>query len=223
MKESVIIALSGKKGSGKNTLADPIADYFIDKWADPNCWSISGSVVSMAAFADLIKEFCVDVLGLEPEQCYGSEAKKNAPTKYLWDNTPRHKGGWGMSGPMTGRDVMQVFGTECVRTWFGNVWAEATIRKIRTENPQLAIITDNRFPSEVETILAYPRGHIIRLTRSPYNGDGHASEISLDDFNWCRPNCHVLDNAEMTRPEQEEAIIPILQTIFQQELGNGRI
>lgn len=221
MNEPIIIALSGKKGSGKNTIASFIHDYFSREWYSGLCNGID--FCQEYAFADGIKEFCIDVLGLEHRQCYGTEEKKNTPTKYKWENVPKLHIWKGMSDPegfMTGREVMQIFGTESVRAWFGNVWAEATLRRICKTRPALAIITDNRFPSEVETILGHPSGHIVRLTRSPFEGDQHTSETSLDDFDWSRERCYVLDNASLNKEKQQEVAIPILEAIFRQELTN---
>ncbi|KKL14932.1 hypothetical protein LCGC14_2510680 [marine sediment metagenome] len=235
MSEPIIIALSGHKGSGKNTLATFIVKYFEDPeyFVDPECSEVClewvcgyGCMVAKEfAFADGIKDFCIDILGLEHKQCYGSDEDKNTPTKYKWEDTPHflHSGAtfpreatFTQRGFMTGREVMQIFGTECVRTWFGNVWVGATVRKIRKKAPELAIITDNRFPNEVEIILGQPKGYIIRLTRSPFAGsDLHPSETALDDFDWGRSNCFVLDNARMNKDEQNDAVIPILQKIFQ--------
>lgn len=220
IKEPIIIALSGKKGGGKNTLASFIAEHYEYHMG----FAFQGAFCEEMAFADGIKEFCIDILGLEHKQCYGSDEDKNTPTKYKWEDTPYllHSGAFPRKETftqrsfMTGREVMQVFGTECVRSWFGNVWAEATIRKIRKISLGLALITDNRFPNEVETILGQPKGYIIRLTRSPFVGsDLHSSETVLDNFDWQRPNCFVLDNAQMTKDEQNNAVIPILQKIFQ--------
>lgn len=220
-KEPIIIALSGKKGGGKNTLSSFIAGYYKYQMG----FAYQNAPCQELAFADGIKDFCIDILGLKLSQCYGSDDDKNALTQYKWDDTP--KGlvlvktcaiGYGSTchtGYMTGREVMQVFGTECVRAWFGNVWAEATIRKIQKLSLGLAIITDNRFLNEVEIILGQPNGYIIRLTRSPFTGsDLHSSETDLDCFDWNRPNCFVLDNAQMTKNEQNEAVISILQKIF---------
>jgi len=209
--QPTIIALSGKKGSGKNTLSSYIVSY-IDKYYSDQF------PVGEFAFADGIKDFCIDILGLEYNQCYGSDDDKNTLTHYEWENTPNRDVGYhGYTRKyMTGREVMQVFGTECVRSWFGNVWAEATIRKIRQKKRSCALITDNRFPNEVETVLKQPRGYIIRLTRAPFvESDSHSSEIALDDFDWNRPRCFVIDNARMNKEEQKKAVIPILQKIFQ--------
>jgi len=223
LNEPIVIALSGKKGSGKNTLASFIHGHFSRNWHKGPRNGID--FCQEYAFADRIKEFCIDVLGLEHKQCYGTDEEKNTPTKYLWENTPAFKyyplsdsKGEPM-GPMTGRDVMQIFGTESVRAWFGNVWAEATLRRIRKMCPALAVVTDNRFPSEVETILGHPRGYIVRLTRSPFSGDQHTSETALDNFDWSRERCYVLDNASLDKKKQQEAAIPILEAIFRQELA----
>jgi len=225
MNESIVISLSGKKGSGKDTISEFIAEHFKSNWAAGRAIRKPAATY---AFADHLKTFCIDVLGLRRSQCYGTDEEKNTPTKYRWDAVTAQGGfkddfKYSDNEHMTGREVMQVFGTESVRAWFGNVWADATIRKIKTENPQLALITDNRFPSEVETVLDFSRGYVIRLTRSPHEGDEHSSETSLDDFDWLRPKCYMLNNAIMDKEEQKEAITPILETIFQQELVDERI
>jgi len=202
MHTPIIIALSGKKGSGKNTIAKYIHSYAMDH--------LGGGKFMEYSFADLLKEFCVNVLGLEHHQCFGSDDEKNTSTKYHWGSTPNiHK-----TGDMTGREVMQVFGTECVRAWFGNVWADATIRRIYQEYPKIALITDTRFINEVDEILEQPKGYVIRLTRSPYDGDGHASETALDSYDWDRERCFILDNANLSIDEQNNQASPILKQIF---------
>ncbi|MHA2279488.1 MAG: hypothetical protein ACXAC5_01165 [Promethearchaeota archaeon] len=221
MSESIIIALSGKRGSGKNTIAQFICDYF-------GSWS-RGKHRMQCAFADLLKGFCIDVLGLKHSQCYGTDEEKNTPTQYMWNKVQvqgfKDKLKYDIvsartnSEFMTGREVMQIFGTESVRVWFGNVWAEATLRHIKSKGPALAVITDNRFPSEIEAVLGHPRGYIIRLTRAPFEDD-HASETSLDNFDWNRERCFVLDNRLLTKEEQSDAVVPFLDKIFRQELGN---
>lgn len=214
-KEPTIIALSGRKGGGKNTLSSFILEHYQYHIA-----AYKNTLCEEMAFADGIKDFCIDILGLDYDQCYGSDDDKNTPTEYKWENTPQFHHGWDGSKYMSGREVMQIYGTESVRAWFGNVWAEATVRKIQKMDLGCAIVTDNRFPDEVETILGQPKGYIIRLTRSPYDGnDLHSSETALDDFDWDRPNCFVLDNAHMNKKEQKIAAIPILETIFSQGAG----
>lgn len=218
-RRPIVIAFSGKKGAGKDTIASFVMDCFkkFSAWqfGCPSSRFPQERHVICLAFAYFIKKFCMEVLGLTYQQCYGSDVEKNTSTKYAWKDTPQS----GQSGFMTAREVMQIFGTECVRSWFGNVWAEATLRKILQDQPNLALITDNRFPNEVETILDYPGGYIVRLTRCPYEEDEHASEISLDGFDWDRAKCYLLDNKQMSLDEQNTAILPIITRIFQQELN----
>ena len=226
--KSTIIAISGRKGAGKDTISSFISEWWSQQPNfDPRHPDILGDCsIEAFSFADLLKRFCIEALGLRREQCYGSDAEKETPTKYSWNKTPMGKHKWlktlyelskgykARQGPMTAREVMQVFGTECVRTWFGNVWAEATIRKIEQNNPNLALITDARFPNEVETILDYSKGYVIRLTRSPFGTkDQHASEASLDGYDWNKEKCFVLDNSKMSIAEQNEAVVSILEEI----------
>lgn len=246
MCKGIIIAISGRKLAGKNTIAKFIDKYCQEKF---NCLP-----ALECSFADALKEFCIDVLGLKYEQCYGTNEEKNTPTEYSWENVePYLRWKFGSRqfllydkaiydesiqnaesyyaavsdyyadlqpvdlkfGYMSGRDVMQIFGTDLIRETFGNVWASATIRKIKKHNKFLSLITDNRFPNEVEKVLAEPQGHIIRLTRSPYGtSDLHPSESSLDGFNWNRDRCFVVDNANLTINDQNELVKPIIDSIF---------
>ena len=181
---TVIIAISGKIESGKDTVANAIDREYRFK-----------THTYRTAFAYPLKELCVNVLGLTVKQCYSD---KNDFVKHL-----------GMSA----REVMQIFGTECVRRWFGNVWADAAVRRIRSCGADLATISDCRFRDEVETILKQPQGYVIRLTRSP-NIDAHSSESDLDGFNWGHERCFVVDNAKMTLEEQDVAVLSIVDKIW---------
>lgn len=252
----IIIAMSGKKGAGKNQLFLDVKDYF-------DALEIT---VQECSFADTLKDFCIETLGLTYEQCYGSDEQKNSPTHYYWENVGdefirwrfsgmryryiscesdcsrtwsvwneidyAHTRAWFWShyfapdfvvdlksGPMTGREIMQLFGTDLVRKTFGNVWADATIRRIIKHNSPVAVITDNRFPNEVNSVLQQSNGFVIRLTRNPHGGDGHPSENALDNFDWTRDKCFVLDNSKMSIEEQRKAIIPILDEINKRSKG----
>lgn len=250
-KRQVIIAFSGRKCAGKNTIANYVKQCYGDAFE--------------CSFADSLKEFCIDTLGLSREQCYGTDDQKNSLTEYEWENVNdylRWKFGTrefrialnsqvsneiagafipGKSiadnnlydyyhrmvyefnlepvglkhGFITAREVMQIFGTELIRSTFGNVWASATIRRIKKQGKLLSVITDNRFPNETEAVLREPEGHVIRLTRSPFGvEDRHSSESGLDDYDWNRARCHVLDNSKMSIDKQSKAVTPILEEII---------
>lgn len=235
-----IIAISGRKGSGKNTLATFIRRWYIDNISEE-------STFMECSFADEVKKFCINVLGLQNKQCYGSDDDKNSETPYKWENVPKHIrwkfGGDSIvnrmilsgkttdeilnvfytieynkklkSGFMSGRDIMQVLGTDLIRETFGNVWSGATIRNIYASGKSCAVITDNRFPNEAKDVLNEKNGFIIRLTRTPYGKrDVHPSESALDEFDWNDPKCFLLDNTQLSIEEQNNQTIPILQKIF---------
>jgi len=249
----IIIAISGRKGSGKNTLSKSIREWYCRSYHNSSFLTqIMDEYTFECSFADNLKEFCIDTLGLTYEQCYGTDEEKNTPTQYNWESAPNFLR-WKFAdetakcmvsngatqdelmekyrtvlsskaehtyhrGYMTGRDIMQIFGTDLIRQTFGNVWAEATIRLIKRRNKTLSVITDNRFPNEINAVLQEPGGYIIRLTRSPWGTDDpHPSESALDNYIWNRPKCFVLDNSNMTVKQQSKEVIPILKQILTKE------
>jgi len=150
--------------------------------------------VKLYSFADTLKKFCVEVLGVSREAIYGTNEQKNSLTHLLWENMPGvvcvktyenvgaieanellyHK-----PGPMTGREVMQYFGTNVVRKMYGPAWAKETLSRVNKEGTVLAVITDCRFMDEVQEIQKYG-GKVVKLSRNPYP-DSHISEIQLDE------------------------------------------
>lgn len=70
-----IIGLAGRKQSGKNTSF--------------NCMKLWIPDAQEFAFADPLKRMCIDILGLEERQAYGSDADKNEEISHLlWENFP---------------------------------------------------------------------------------------------------------------------------------------
>jgi len=99
-------------------------------------------------------------------------------------------------GQMTAREVLQFVGTDIFRKMSGNVWVDALMRRIKEEGSATAIITDCRFPNEVEGVQKED-GKVIYLTRSPYN-DTHYSETALDkeNFDWNKFD-YICNNKDM--------------------------
>lgn len=177
------------------------------------------------SFADALKrDICVNVLGLSYVQCFGTDDEKNTETHLRWEDMPgiiSEKGVWDLfntrevkarmgqtnldkikkeidyhpPGPMTGREVMQYVGTELFRRMYGDVWADSCIRRINREQPLFAVITDCRFPNEVEAIQK-AGGRVVRLTRGAQSKDNHPSETALDpeNFDWNKFDA-ILDNS----------------------------
>jgi hypothetical protein len=200
-----IIALSGRKQSGKSTAGEYINNLI---------YSINPKItVKQYSFADpLKKNICIDLLGLRPEQCYGSDEDKNSPTSLLWKDMAGYSES--LSGFMTAREVMEYVGTKIFRKMKDNIWVEATIKQIQQDGPDIALLLDNRFPNEVNSILDVG-GYVIRLTRDPFHSQTEP-EVSLDphNYDWFKFS-YILDNQNISIEEKNDLL---RQFVFNQGL-----
>lgn len=181
--------------------------------------------IKLYSFADYLKEFCMDVFGLTYEQCYGTDEQKNTLTDLYWIDMPTDNafpdgvGEYPVDLKMKARQVLQYFGTDIIRSMFGDAWVNATINKIRREKPRVAIITDGRFENEINAINKI-NGKTIRLTRDISKGkDTHFSEKALDDFP-LKDYSLVIDNRKMSIDEQCEALSPHIDSCLNNLFGN---
>jgi len=211
MAKKLIIGISGKKQSGKNTMCDCLYKIFTEKY--------SPGEVLILSFADALKHrVCKDVLGLTEEQINGTDKQKNSLTTYRWDKLPqsiRKIDDWSSlrTGLMTAREIMQIVGTDIFRNYFDDsVWVNATLRTIKNSDAKVILISDVRFPSEVNSLT--DKGYVIRLLRDVCETDSHASETALDDFNFESKNCIIFDNREMDIEQQNDATASIVENIF---------
>lgn len=123
----MILGMMGAAGSGKSTVATYLSDTFGAK---------------RYSFADPLKQVAMATLDFSREQCYGTQAEKEAID-------PRY----GFSP----RWFLQKLGTEGCRKIFGdNFWCEMTLQQIRRAGQHtglsLAIIEDVRFVNEARAI-----------------------------------------------------------------------
>lgn len=182
-----IIAFAGSKQSGKTSSCEFVQKVF------------SRQVKKNSAiynFADPLKQMCIDILGLTKDQCYGSDDHKNELVNCLWPDT---------NEKMTAREVMQYVGTDIFRKMQHNVWADATIRRIKNENLPLALIADCRFPNEVQAI-KNAGGIVIKLNRNKYHST-HASETALNSDVYSQSNFDLVINNNDISEEEKNYII----------------
>ena len=186
-----IVAFAGRKQSGKTTCADAVIGFGYQEYPSAN--------IRIYNFADLLKnDICINILGLTYDQCYGTDDQKNELTNNYWNDQQ-----------LTAREVMQIIGTDIFRKMQLNVWADATLKKIQKEQPDLAIIADCRFPNEVEAV-KNAGGTVIKLNRNPFNST-HASEIALDPNNFDNAKFDlVVFNQALTIPQQTYAVLKFL-------------
>lgn len=178
MKTKIII-LTGKAQSGKDTVCSFISSYLADR-------DISAGTYS---FATSLKKMCVDILGLDYKQCWGSNEQKDTLTKFRWSSLPLtqeeievlvRKNNKNINSLMTARDVMQVFGTNIFRRFYPDCWVQSTINRIKKDGLDFAIISDARFPNEINLLGLYSP-LVIRLKRNVL-ANIHESETALDNY-----------------------------------------
>ncbi len=184
---SKIIILSGKKQSGKNMCSN----HLLGKLR-------SSKTTSEKSFAGPLKEFCINVLGLEHKQCYGTDEDKDTLTRWRWadlhpDIQDKYVTESLLNEYMTARQVMQIFGTDIVRNMFNqSTWAFGAIRRAVKDSADIVVFTDGRFPNEID-IGKEHNAIRIRIERTNYKyTDKHTSELALDNYNFKENGCYVV-------------------------------
>lgn len=152
-------------------------DHDFASYAEKELWPF----VKIYHFADYLKQMCVDLFDLSPQQVYGTDDDKNTQTQYN----------------MTAREFLQYFGTNIMRSIKDTVWVDYTIKLIKNEQPLLAIIPDVRFPNEVYAI-QQAGGEVLRLDRNVFNSDHQCEQaLDADKFDWNKFD-HIISNESMT-------------------------
>jgi len=197
---SKIILVTGKAQSGKNSACEHIKLRLKRK----------GFSSKLYAFADPLKDLCVNLFGLTPAQCWGENEYKDMETEFSWRDLPfsgEHLGSLmnqmssgdrkiSLDTKMTAREVMQVWGTDIFRKFKNNCWVDATLARIKSDGFDFALICDARFPNEIDAFKETDP-LVIRLTRNIQNF-AHTSEVLLDDYKWSNfKNYTIIDNSDM--------------------------
>lgn len=183
-----IIAFAGRKQSGKTTCSEAVL-----KWANGTIEPFNNAKIYN--FADPLKQdICINILGMNYDQCYGSDDQKNELVNCWWDGKQ-----------LTAREVMQFVGTNIFRKMQHDVWASATINKIKIDKPNLAVIADCRFPNEVDAVKS-AGGFVVKLMRNPFNSD-HESEVALDGDRYDQSNFDLIVNNDILDIVQQNKFI----------------
>lgn len=183
-------------------LFDPTNTY-VNDYVIKEVFEKLSQTIKIYNFADILKQdICMRLLGLTYDQCYGDDDQKNQPTGLILNDNN-----------MSARDILQFIGTDIFRKLKSNIWVDATINKIKQEKPKIAIITDCRFPNEVQAIKDNG-GKVLRLTRDLHHSD-HLSEsiLDMDKYDWNNFD-YILDNRDMSILEQLTETKQILSSIF---------
>lgn len=180
--------------------------------------------VKLYSFADPLKSFLIDVFGIPWECCYGSDEQKNQMISHLlWENVPDCWRPYEKSdtdgsmisktGPMTSRQMMQLFGTDICRKLYGDCWARGTYSAVKNDGHELALISDGRFPNEIKMGNSVS-AKTVRLLRNVHQ-DNHASEQALDSFGHENYSV-VIDNSNLTFEQQMSKVDDIIEKWFKE-------
>lgn len=169
---NMLIGISGKIKSGKDTVAQIIIEQFRQ----------DGIHFEVRKFADKLKQITCLMTGCRREDLEDQDFKSQ-PIGEEW-------------GGLTYRSFMQLLGTEAMRNevhedaWVNALFADykpinfnGTFSNIETSTSIYPnwIITDVRFPNEVKAIKERG-GMLIRVNRDLYRGLEHVGETLLDDY-----------------------------------------
>lgn len=187
---------SGTEGWGEFDINRMDPDFV--NYSENNIWPY----IKLYSFADTLKWLCAELFEIPSNQLFGTNEEKDKTVPHLlWENMPIHPSDINIfkvmtnksSLTMTAREFMQFFGTNIMRRMYDDIWTSNTIKRINTEQTELAIISDVRFPNEVEAITK-EGGVVVKLTRNPFK-DKHASETALDKKNFNQSKfTHVINN-----------------------------
>jgi hypothetical protein len=207
-----LIGISGKIGSGKDTVGSILQDYSDDNAEDYQIKKFATKLKEIAAlligcdvsdFEDREfkeKELGEEWNGLTPRkilQLLGTEAGREIIHPNIWVNAlfADYKHVWNDPDPIEGNDYNITYRKDYPNTeeslihYGGGSEAEVFTREIEQSN---WIITDVRFPNEAQAIKDRG-GIVIRIERpggESHCGGAHASETALDTYNFD----YVIDN-----------------------------
>lgn len=155
---STIIALTGPKGSGKDTVAQTIVD-------------IAGELfdVKTIAFADPIKQAVQHIFQLDTSSVE------------QYDILKRSELNWHSTFKADGRHVVREIGM-LMRSYNEDQFTNYVEQEILNSNEawNVWVVTDLRFNNEYNLMKKFS-AKIVKVTRPGYNYDGHVTEQGFND------------------------------------------
>jgi len=182
----MIIGIAGRIGSGKDTVGEIIQEV---------CLSNHGPVFEVKKFAGKLKQIASLLTGIPVEDFEDQEFKKSY-LGYEWGtvqqvplNSIPPFADIQFNALMSVRELLQKLGTEAIRdglhpnAWVNALMCEYKRPKMSEYNPSNWIITDVRFPNELEAVEDV-KGLTIKVVRPVEKSKTpvrlHPSETSLD-------------------------------------------
>ena len=185
MEKGLVIVLSGKARSGKDTFALMLAEELNKTHYPP---------FVMMAYAHELKIRCQQDFDLSYEQLWGEDKevydqrypKIRGPLPYCIGNRDDGKGLEVLDerNHWTGREIMQDYG-QFFRTIDNDFWVKNLFKVIDDKEYSNVIITDGRHKNEIDAVCNRDNGYHIRVERKSIDyrvhGMDHISETALDE------------------------------------------
>jgi hypothetical protein len=153
----MIVGLTGRKGSGKDTAAQVFEACGFTHLKFADC--LKGMLAYLLRYQGLPQELVLRMVEGD---------LKETPSPYLAGRTPRY--------------AMQTLGTEWGRQMMGeDIWVDAVLHA--SQEFDHIVISDVRFPNEFEAIKEEEGNVVYRIDRPGLDAsDTHASESHVDSF-----------------------------------------
>ena len=153
----VIIALSGKKGSGKDTVANMLEYYFKD---------YHHQRLHKVAFADPVREIA-SIIASTPQVHFIDRYWKEQPVSSSDKRSPR--------------EYLRLVGQSLKSALGSDVWIRVMDTRVFTFNTKNCVITDVRFRNELDYVKE-KGAFLIKIERDGCEGDDDVSETEMDGF-----------------------------------------
>jgi hypothetical protein len=159
----IILGLGAKARQGKTY----VSAYMKEAIPEIQCY----------AFADELKRYCKEHHDELVPQWQLANQHKHLPS-------PKEDPIYGYTA------ILQWYGTEIARKTSPNQWIDIVASRIELEQPDIAVITDVRFPNEAAFIKNHD-GFLVEIIRvnkdgtrflDPSRDPNHTSEVALDDY-----------------------------------------
>lgn len=206
----MIIALHGKKRSGKDQFASFFTSYIVEKFSYFNVYKY--------AFADEMKNILSKIYNIPLKKFYGD---KNEITYIKWSDLSievqnRKSDIIDLNQYLTIRQLLQQFGHGLRLSWDENFWISGVFGKICRDNLNINIITDIRYVNEL--MYCKSEGAVcIKIKRNSQELDNHISEEGISESFFD----HILDVKEGLERYQKQ-IYRFLDQNFKEKLSAYR-
>lgn len=164
----MILGISGKAMAGKDTFGGMLAESLYKK---------TGNVYTLMAFAKSLKEKVQKDFDLSWDQLWGDQKEIEDKRYKKWYHDRDGFKHW------TPREILQEYGT-FFRSIDGDFWVKELFRTIDEKEYKNVIITDVRFPNEMEIVSERGGLNLVVLrdsAGSKINAE-HISETALDNY-----------------------------------------